>query len=479
MTFVKSLISRNNTYLNYKIYLFILDTILIVGSFHRSLLMNGYSWGENYGYIIVIYFVTIISYLYFENYKYKSLKLIREFLVSNIIINIIIFGIIALVIFITPLGNKIYFINIFKFYFLIFLAASIIVRVVLFEVIFKSLNKIKALNRNAIILGLSEESEKLYDIREDIRINNGLEIIGFVRIDKSGRSKNSKYTILGHIDNIFDLSNKYNFKDIFLVNSNLSTDKLIKIIENLRSYNFLLHVGADNLKELFKANLFDVYGTESKFIDFSINRFYYKKYLKVVLDYFFAILFLIIISPLFLIFLILIKSTSDGPALFIGERIGLSQKKFNVFKFRSMKHNVAENIEFHKANIEPFYTGKKSGEIKKYNSSSRVTNVGRILRRHSLDELPQFINILFRNMSVIGPRPCMDYELKYFKGWKKYRFNVQPGITGLWQVYGRSKVNFEGMSIFDYYYHSNCSLTLDIKIAFDTIRVLIFGIGGY
>ncbi|MBA7508998.1 hypothetical protein ES705_00935 [subsurface metagenome] len=473
------MLSKNNTYLNYKIYLFILDTILIVGSFYLSLLLNNYTWNKNYGYVIVIYFVTIIFYLYFDNYKYRSLKLIKDFLVSNVLINIIIFGIITLFIFITPLGNKIFFINIFKFYFLIFLAASVIIRIVVFEVIFKNLNKIRALNRNAIILGIDEKSEKLYGNREDIRINNGLEIIGFVKLDKPQRSRNSKYNILGNIDNIFKLSNKYNFKDIFLVNNNLSTDKLIKIIENLRSYNFLLHVGADNLRELFKVNLFDIYGTDSKFIDFSLDRFYYKKYLKAILDYIFAFILIVIVSPLFLVLSILIKSTSVGSALFIGERIGLSQKKFNIFKFRSMKHNVIENIEFHKASVGRFYTGKRSGKIKKYNSRDRVTNIGRFLRKYSLDELPQFINILSGNMSIIGPRPCMDYEVKYFKGWKKYRFDVQPGITGLWQAYGRSRVNFEGMSVFDYYYYSNCSLSLDIKITFDTVKVLIFGIGGY
>lgn len=473
------MISKDNTYLNYKICLFILDTVLIIGSFYLSLLLNNYSWSDNYGHVIVIYFVTIIFYLYFENYKYKSLRLVKEFLVSNILINVIIFGIIALIIFITPLGDKIFFINIFKFYFLIFLAASVIIRIVIFEAIFKNLNKIKALNRNAVILGINEESKKLYDDREDIRRNNGLKIIGFIELCKSKGARKRKYNVLGCIDDILSLSNKHNFKDIFIVDDKLSIAKLIKLIEDLRNCNFLLHVGTGNLKELFKVKLFDVYGTEYKFIDFSINRFYYKKYLKVILDYIFALIFFIIISPLFLILLILIKSTSAGPALFIGERIGLNQKKFRIFKFRSMKHNVIKNIEFHKASIEQFYTGKRSGKIKKYNSRDRVTNVGRFLRKHSLDELPQFINIFSRSMSIIGPRPCMDYEVKYFKGWKKYRFDVQSGITGLWQAYGRSRVNFEGMSVFDYYYYSNCSLSLDIKIAFDTVKVLIFGIGGY
>ena len=473
------MLSKNNTYLYYKIYLFIIDTLLIFSSFCISLLLNNYSWGSNYGYIIAIYLISIIFYLYFENYKYKSLKLVKEFLVSNILINILIFGIIVLVIFITPLGNKVYFINIFKFYSLLFLVSSIIIRILIFEVIFKSFNKIKALNRNAVLLELNKESRKLFENRNDIRINNGLEIIGFVEIKKSRKSRNSKYNILGNIDDIFELSNEYNFKDIFLIGKKISTDELIEIIEKLRSYNFIVHINTSNFEELFKTNLFDIYGTENKFIDFSINRFYYKKYLKVVFDYFFAFIFLCIISPLLLAIVILIKATSKGPALFVSERVGVNKEKFRIFKFRSMKNDVNENIEFHKESIKPFYTGKISGKIKKINSIRRVTNMGKFLRKHSLDELPQFVNILCGNMSIIGPRPDVDYALKYYKGWKKHRFNVKPGITGLWQVYGRSRVNFEGMSLFDYYYYSNCSLSLDLKIAFDTVKVLVFGIGGY
>jgi exopolysaccharide biosynthesis polyprenyl glycosylphosphotransferase len=470
---------KSNTYQNYKIVLFIIDTILIVSSFYVSLLLNNYSWSSNYGYIIAIYLISIILYLYFENYKYKSFKLVKEFLVSNILINILIFGIIALVIFITPLGNKVYFINIFKFYSLFFLVSSIIIRIIIFEIVLKSLNKIKAFNANAVILKVNRESKKLYNNRDDIRINNGLEIIGFVELDKSKKSRNSKYNVLGNIDDIFELSKKYNFKDIFLVSEDIHTDMLIEIIEKLRSCNFLLHVNTNNFNELFKANLFEIYGTENKFIDFSRNRLKYKKYLKVIFDYFFAFLFLCLMLPLLLIVILLIKITSKGPVLFISNRIGIDKKEFRIFKFRSMKDDVSENIEFHKESIKPFYTGKISGTIKKNNSIKRVTNIGRFLRKHSLDELPQFANILCGNMSIIGPRPDVDYALKYYKGWKKYRFDVKPGITGLWQVYGRSRVNFEGMSIFDYYYYSNCSLSLDLKIAFDTVKVLIFGIGGY
>jgi undecaprenyl-phosphate galactose phosphotransferase len=188
---------------------------------------------------------------------------------------------------------------------------------------------------------------------------------------------------------------------------------------------------------------------------------------------------LIIISPFLLLLALLIKLTSKGPAFFISKRVGLDKNEFNFLKFRSMKHDIQENMRVHKENIKSFYNSEESGKIKALSSSQRVTGVGKFLRKFSLDELPQFLNVLTGDMSVIGPRPCMEYETDYFKDWKSHRFEIKPGITGLWQAYGRSRVNFEKMSILEYYYYSNCSFSLDLKILFDTIKVLILGIGGY
>jgi len=389
--------------------------------------------------------------------------------------NIIIFGFIALIIFITPLWGKLEFINIFKFYFLIFLAISIVVRVLIFEAIFQNLNRIKLFNRNTVLLGFNEDSRKLFENREDFRKNNGLNIIGFVSLRKRVRGKH----VLGNIEKIEELSDRYNFKDIIMYGNNIRTNMLIGIIEKLRLENYMLHINDNRLKELFKIGLYDIYGTDIKVVDISLDRYYYKKYLKVFLDYLFSIIILLLIWPFILLVALLVKLTSKGRAFFVGERIGIDKKRFNIIKFRSMKNDFRANIEFHREAVKSFYTGRISGKIKKTNAENRVTGFGKILRRHSLDEIPQFFNILAGNMSLVGPRPCMNYELEYFKGWKSCRFKVQPGITGLWQAYGRSRVNFEGMSLFDYYYYSNCSFSLDLKIAIDTIKVLIFGIGGY
>ena len=465
----------------YKISLFILDTLLILTSFYLSILLNKFRYPlkENYGYVIFIYLVTVFFYIYFDFYKYKSLNLVKKYLINNILINIIIFGVLVLFIFITPYGDKIIFINIFKFYVLVFLISFVIIRVLIFDLIFRNFNKINRFNRNAVVLGINEGSILFYNKRKAIRENSGLDIIGFIDLNKSFKKKYRNIDVLGNIDHILDLSIKYNFSHVFIVESSLPVSKLFKTVDYLRANNLLVHVSENRLKILSEINLFDIYGTDNRFIDFNFSGFYYRKYFKIVFDYIFSILFLIIILPILFLILILIKLTSRGPALFINERIGLNRKKFNFIKFRSMHRDTEENIKTHRESIESFYNGKESGKIKVNNINTRVTNLGRFLRKFSLDELPQLVNVLKKDMSVVGPRPCMEYEVGYFRDWKKYRFNIKPGITGLWQAYGRSRVNFEEMSILEYYYYSGCSFSLDLKIGFDTVKVLIFGIGGY
>jgi len=467
----------------YKISLFILDAIIISASFYLSILLNKFRYPleENYGYIIFIYLATVFFYIYFDFYKYKSLKFIKRYLLNNILINIIIFGLVTLFLFITPFSDKIIFINIFKYYFLIYLLFFIVLRVAAYNLIFKSINKIQKLNKNAVILEINESSKKFYNLKNFIRLSCGLNLIGSIGLSKTPdkKSENENMTLLGNIDSILDLSHKYKFKDIFIINSSLAPGDLINTIEYLRSNNFFIHLDDDKFEVLTDINQFEIYGTDNKFVDFGIKRFYYKKYFKLIFDYIFSIFILIIISPLLLLLALLIKLTSKGPTFFISKRIGMGKKEFNFIKFRSMKHDIEENIRVHKENIKSFYNSEESGEIKVYSSNQRVTGVGKFLRKFSLDELPQFINVLKGDMSVIGPRPCMEYETDYFKDWRRFRFDIKPGITGLWQAYGRSKVNFEKMSILEYYYYSNCSFSLDLKILIDTIKVLILGIGGY
>jgi lipopolysaccharide/colanic/teichoic acid biosynthesis glycosyltransferase len=196
-----------------------------------------------------------------------------------------------------------------------------------------------------------------------------------------------------------------------------------------------------------------------------------------------SLLGLILFSPFFIIIPILIKISSKGPVLYKQERIGLFGQKFAFLKFRTMLASCSESR--HQEYVKNFITNKDDNGIGqngvyKISDDSRVTAIGRFLRRSSLDELPQFINVLKGEMSLVGPRPPIPYECEYYKIWHMRRvIEVKPGITGLWQVEGRSSCSFNEMVRLDLKYMEDWSLWLDIKILIKTPWVVIKGRGAY
>jgi exopolysaccharide biosynthesis polyprenyl glycosylphosphotransferase len=197
-----------------------------------------------------------------------------------------------------------------------------------------------------------------------------------------------------------------------------------------------------------------------------------------------ALFGLIIFSPLILIIAAAIKLTSKGPLLFQQERMGYQGKKFPFLKFRSMHTDNDENIhrEFIKKHIKGNHKeinlGSEDQPCYKMKNDPRITPLGRILRKSSMDELPQFFNVLMGQMSLVGPRPPIPYELDNYQNWHMKRvLNVKPGITGLWQIKGRSLTTFDEMVRMDLQYAKNWDLWLDFKILFSTIKVVFTGIG--
>jgi exopolysaccharide biosynthesis polyprenyl glycosylphosphotransferase len=183
---------------------------------------------------------------------------------------------------------------------------------------------------------------------------------------------------------------------------------------------------------------------------------------------------LVFLCPVFLVVALLVKLSSEGPIFFKQQRLGQFGKAFTFLKFRSMHTNNDRRIhqEFMKRIIKGDHDGTAEGRGKsvyKMTNDPRVTRIGRFLRRTSLDELPQFINVLRGNMSLVGPRPPIAYECKEYKLWHRRRvLEVKPGITGLWQVRGRSRVRFDDMVRLDLQYVRTWSLWLDIQILMQT-----------
>ncbi len=181
--------------------------------------------------------------------------------------------------------------------------------------------------------------------------------------------------------------------------------------------------------------------------------------------------------PLWLLIGVLIKLDSKGPVFYTQERVGMDGRLFLLYKFRTMKADA--DPEIHKAYQRAFIAGRAEANLGdaakptyKLLADPRVTRVGRWLRRTSLDEVPQLFNVLMGDMSIVGPRPPIAYEVESYDLWHRKRLDMKPGLTGLWQVSGRNRLSFEEMVRLDLYYIENWSLLLDLKIILRTVFVV-------
>lgn len=182
---------------------------------------------------------------------------------------------------------------------------------------------------------------------------------------------------------------------------------------------------------------------------------------------------LALLSPLMLIVAVLIRLESPGPAIFKQTRIGRGGREFTVYKFRTMREGAEQERDALRD------LNEAQGALFKIREDPRCTELGRFLRRSSLDEWPQFYNVLRGDMSIVGPRPQLAAEVEQYQPWQRKRLETWPGMTGLWQVSGRSDLSFDDMVLLDIYYVENWSLLLDLRIALKTIPTLILGTGAY
>ena len=193
---------------------------------------------------------------------------------------------------------------------------------------------------------------------------------------------------------------------------------------------------------------------------------------KSIFDLIFSFCIIIFGFPLFLIIAILIKFSSRGPIFFLHKRIGLNKRTFNCIKFRTM-HPEADDIL--KNLLEKDLQFREEFEkTQKIRNDPRITNIGKFLRKTSLDELPQFINVLKLEMSIIGPRPIVENEIPKYKDKFTKVFSIKPGITGLWQVSGRNNLSYKRRVILDTIYVDNLNLFMDLRILIRTFGVLLF-----
>lgn len=333
--------------------------------------------------------------------------------------------------------------------------------------------------QNTIIIGANRIS---YLILSAIKKNPylGYNIIGI--LDKKNVGKDfAGFKVLGSEETLIDILKSQKVDEIIQANPQLPSKKVIELI-NL----------ADKYKAEFKfaPSLFGVYTTNT-----NVNMLAgipivelkktplegWGRITKRLMDILGSSFGLIIFSPILLLVAILVKLTSKGPILYKHKRVGKFNKSFNMYKFRSMKIDFCIGDEyggekatehFKKLLCDP-KNKKEFSEDFKLKDDPRVTKLGKFLRKTSLDELPQFINVLKGEMSLVGPRPIVTEELKKYGPYKEQRLLLKPGVTGLWQTSGRSDLTYSEKVKLDIYYIENWTLISDIKIIFKTILVLL------
>lgn len=191
------------------------------------------------------------------------------------------------------------------------------------------------------------------------------------------------------------------------------------------------------------------------------------EFIKRTFDIICSIVTLIILSPILLIISMLIKIESPGPVIFMQERVGINKKTFKMYKFRSMVANAEE------LKCKLVEKNERNGPMFKMKNDPRVTRIGRFIRKTSIDELPQLINILKGEMSFVGPRPSLPDEVNQFEPWMLKRLVVRPGLTCYWQVGGRDKIDYIDWMKLDIKYVDERNIWVDLKLIFKTFFVLL------
>ena len=304
----------------------------------------------------------------------------------------------------------------------------------------------------------------------------GLKLVGF--LDDNVRLMNKKVEgvrVLGNTAEIERIVRQEGIDEIFLTISSINHQSLLDLIEKCRNTDCQINIVSNHFgvveKKVGRAEFKDLRCVAIRGRRSTI----YQNHIKRFIDLVGATVIAVVILPFLIVLAILVKISSNGPVLYSSTSIGRNGNPFKFYKFRSMFDNVPNEI--HKELVKDFITGKKT-DGKKIQNDPRITSIGRFMRKYSLDEFAQLINVINGDMSLVGPRPSTTYEYEMMEPWHRKRFSVLPGMTGLWQVAGRAEVGFTDAIMLDIYYIENCSFWMDFMILLKTIRVVFAAKGG-
>lgn len=364
-------------------------------------------------------------------------------------------------------------------YFLLICAISLsLFRLIVVRYLFRHRWFGKIFTEKALIVGAGKRGLLVSaSIAEDKEFQS--EIIGFLD-DKiiKGTVIFDNVCVIGKIDELENIVREYSINSVYIAIDNISKNRLFDLISFCSEARVYVYISSDKLDVINKKMTTDFIRDLPIVRANFISDDFYTKYFKTVFDVTLSILLLVVLSPLLICVGIGVKLSSHGPVLFKQERVGKKGKVFNFLKFRSMLIG-SDQDESRKTAMRKFINGENDGnDSTKVVNTSRITRFGKFIRKYSIDELPQLFNVIKGEMSLIGPRPALPYEVALYDEWHRRRLQVKPGCSGVWQITGRSSVNFNDSVILDIYYVKNISPWLDLEILFKTIPVLISGSGG-
>jgi exopolysaccharide biosynthesis polyprenyl glycosylphosphotransferase len=323
--------------------------------------------------------------------------------------------------------------------------------------------------RRAVLVGSGKHIEEVARALED-RSRTQVDIVGYISL--TPRPHNGLRS-LGELPDLPHVLELEGVQEVIIADPDFPQDKAVELVDMCHQRGVTVQVAPSTMEILIDRAEFAPGHTVPLFtlrppvfegVDYAVKRSF---------DLVLSCLGLILLSPLLLATAIAIKLSSRGPAIYRSERPGMAGKPFFCFKFRTMREH-ADQIQ---DELEPL--NELSGALFKIRDDPRMTVVGRFLRRFSLDELPQLVNVVRGEMSLVGPRPLPMRDFNRLEDWHKKRYLVLPGITGLWQVSGRAELDFDDLVRLDFLYLERWSIMLDLSILLKTIPAVLTRRGAF
>ncbi|MCD6100309.1 MAG: sugar transferase [Candidatus Marinimicrobia bacterium] len=340
--------------------------------------------------------------------------------------------------------------------------------------VYKALWRRGYLRQRVLVIGRGRQVKAIRD-RLAIQRHSRFEYVGVVTEDNTSSGSTDGIPVLGSLGEVERVIQKYGVHRAFICPSGLPYEKVSELVRLCRNHNLAVNILSEEFNGVNQrisidgfTGLLTIEADGEKPFSRGLNRL-----LKRTIDVFGAVIGLLTVTLLYPLFALLIKLEDSGPIIYRRKVVGEGGAQFDAFKFRSMKVNADEVL-----NSNPKLKGAFEKNYKLKNDP-RLTRVGRFIRRYSLDEFPQFLNVLKGQMSLVGPRMIVKSELEKYGQWAQKRLSVKPGITGFWQVSGRQNTDYDERVRMDMFYIDHWSIWMDIIILVKTVWKVLRKEGAY